>query len=212
MKPGYMHYNANYLLISDNLLDFSHLSYVHSDTLGGTQQIAEVKPTLERLNGGVRLTRRVTNTVVAPYQARYANFRGPVNRYWIYEFMVPGVLLMDSGADDADPNSGSNGLRFKSCQALTPESESTTHYFFMQAHAFALDDPSVTESIFNSVVAAFNEDKVMIESQQQLIDSSNPKEFVALRSDSALSHFRELVSARIAQESAVLMGSTAEGG
>ena len=33
MKPGYMHYKANHLLISDNILDFSHLSYVHENTL-----------------------------------------------------------------------------------------------------------------------------------------------------------------------------------
>ena len=37
--PGYMHYDANYLLITDNLLDFSHLSYVHETTLGGIGEI-----------------------------------------------------------------------------------------------------------------------------------------------------------------------------
>ena len=31
--PGYMHYDTPYLLIADNLLDFSHLSYVHANIL-----------------------------------------------------------------------------------------------------------------------------------------------------------------------------------
>jgi len=31
--PGYMHYEANYLLITDNLLDFSHLSVCYETTL-----------------------------------------------------------------------------------------------------------------------------------------------------------------------------------
>ena len=42
--PGYMHYDTPYLLIADNLLDFSHLSYVHAKTLGGTPAIAQARP------------------------------------------------------------------------------------------------------------------------------------------------------------------------
>jgi phenylpropionate dioxygenase-like ring-hydroxylating dioxygenase large terminal subunit len=43
--PGYLHYDTNYLLICDNLLDFSHLSYVHEKTLGGSTKIARRVPT-----------------------------------------------------------------------------------------------------------------------------------------------------------------------
>ena len=46
--PGYMHYDANYLLITDNLLDFSHLSYVHETTLGGSAKYAEIRPKVTR--------------------------------------------------------------------------------------------------------------------------------------------------------------------
>ena len=34
--PDYMHYDANYLLIVDNLSDFAHLAFVHTRTLGGS--------------------------------------------------------------------------------------------------------------------------------------------------------------------------------
>ncbi len=44
MLPGYKNFAADYLLISDNLLDFSHLSYVHERTLGGSPNIAEARP------------------------------------------------------------------------------------------------------------------------------------------------------------------------
>jgi len=37
--PGYIHYYVNYLLICDNLLDFSHLPYVHPTTLGGGEDM-----------------------------------------------------------------------------------------------------------------------------------------------------------------------------
>jgi vanillate O-demethylase monooxygenase subunit len=202
MKPGYLHYDANYLLISDNLLDFSHLSYVHAGTLGGSELIAETLPKVQRLARGVKISRYLANTVIAPYQARFADFTGPVNRHWIYEYLVPGILLMDSGAEPADraANPTARALRFKSCQALTPESHTTTHYFFMQAHDFALDDESVTSDVYQSILAAFQEDRQMIEAQQAIIGSSNPKEFVALRSDTALAHFRKVVEKLLESE------------
>ena len=47
MKPGYIHYQANYKLIVDNLLDFTHLAWVHPTTLG-TESAAALKPAIER--------------------------------------------------------------------------------------------------------------------------------------------------------------------
>jgi len=35
---GYVHYDTNYLLIADNLLDLAHLAYVHPNTLGGDEE------------------------------------------------------------------------------------------------------------------------------------------------------------------------------
>jgi phenylpropionate dioxygenase-like ring-hydroxylating dioxygenase large terminal subunit len=202
MKPGYMHYKASYLLIADNLLDFSHLSYVHESTLGGTQAIAEARPKIEKIRRGVRLTRRVDNTVPAPYHTEFGRFAGAVDRYWVYDFLIPGILLLDTGVT---PSNGGNAderpLTFRSCQALTPESEKSTHYFFMQAHSFALDDESVTESLYQSLIAAFTEDRQMIEAQQRTIDIGNANEMVILSFDVGLVKFRRAIAALLDQES-----------
>jgi len=201
MKPGYMHYNANYLVISDNLLDFSHLSYVHETTLGGTQTIAETRPTIEKISRGVRVTRRVANTVPAPYQVQFGKFTGPVDRYWLYDYLVPGILLMDSGVTSSGRADSGTSLKFRSCQALTPESEKATHYFFMQAHSFALGDESVTELLYQSVVGAFNEDRRMIEAQQQVIDLGSADDMVVLPFDLGLIQFRRTIEDLIKSES-----------
>jgi phenylpropionate dioxygenase-like ring-hydroxylating dioxygenase large terminal subunit len=37
--PGYLHYDANYLLIVDNLSDFAHLAFVHTRTLGARRSM-----------------------------------------------------------------------------------------------------------------------------------------------------------------------------
>jgi vanillate O-demethylase monooxygenase subunit len=100
-KPGYLHYDASHLLIADNLLDFSHLSYVHESSLGGTSRIAETRAKLERLPRGVRLERKISNSVPAPFHVRLGAPSGPVDRWWIYDYTVPGILLLDSGVKPA---------------------------------------------------------------------------------------------------------------
>ena len=40
--PDYMHYDADYRLIVDNLSDFAHLAFVHTKTLGGSEEYAYV--------------------------------------------------------------------------------------------------------------------------------------------------------------------------
>ena len=59
-KRSYLHYQAPYTLIVDNLLDFSHLSYVHSTTIG-TPSTATTRAQVEPIEGGLKITRRYYN-------------------------------------------------------------------------------------------------------------------------------------------------------
>lgn len=204
MKPGYLHYDADYLLISDNLLDFSHLSYVHEKTLGGSPNIAQSRPVVERLDRGVRVTRDVHNTVPAPYHARLGDFKDKVNRRFSYDYLVPGILLMAATvkpADTADDDM-TGALQFHSCQALTPETDTTTHYFFMQAHKFRLDDATITESIYQSLCAAFEEDRRIIEAQQRMVQRTPDTPMQPIAADAALTQYRWLLQRMAEAEAA----------
>ena len=117
--------------------------------------------------------------------------------------VVPGVLLMHSGGkppgrawDDFE-----GALHMKSCQAITPENDRSTHYFFMQAHGFALDDESVTDAIAKSLVQAFEEDRETIRAQQAMLDHG-PTRFVPIRADAAVNQFRKLLMAMCEEEAA----------
>jgi vanillate O-demethylase monooxygenase subunit len=77
LRSGHMDYEANYLLINDNLTDFTHLSYVHRNSFGATEAFARTRPTVERLERGVRIWRWLSNEVltsadVGPMQMRAA--------------------------------------------------------------------------------------------------------------------------------------------
>lgn len=194
-KPGYLHYDADYLLICDNLLDFSHLSYVHERTLGGSPNIAQSRPVVTPLARGLNVTRDVRGTVPAPYHARLGGFQGKVDRRFNYDFLLPGVLLMHAHVKPSDtPDDDMSGaLQFHSCQALTPETAHSTHYFFMQAHRFRLDDATITESIYQSLCTAFEEDRQIIMAQSRMLAATPGGQMHPIAADLALARFRRLV-------------------
>lgn len=202
MKPGYKRFAASQLLITDNLLDFSHLSYVHEKTLGGSTAIAEARHEVTETGDGLRVVRRVPNTIPAPYHRALGRFDGPVDRWFDYHLSVSGLFMMSAGVQSAGRPEGDldGALLFHTCQALTPETATSTHYFFAQAHAFALDDPTVTESIYRSVSDAFDEDRRMIEAQQANILSHPDEPMVPIGADGALTRYRRKVAAAIAAE------------
>jgi phenylpropionate dioxygenase-like ring-hydroxylating dioxygenase large terminal subunit len=204
-KPGYKVFSAPLELIADNLLDFSHLSYVHESSLGGSAAIAQATPEISAVgNTGIRIVRTVGNADLAPYHRRLTSITGKVNRWWDYELSVSGMFIMSSGAQSVDraPGDLEGALLFHSCQALTPETPTSTHYFFSHAHNFALDDPTVTEATYQSVHAAFGEDSRMIEAQARVIARDPEREMVGIAGDSALVRYRRMVRSALQAEQA----------
>ena len=214
-KPGYLHYDTPYLLICDNLLDFSHLSFVHEKTLGGSPAIAQAVPSIEKVPGatpswpqmGIKVSRQVPNVPPPPFYQKFRSFDSNLDRWFVYDFVLPATLLMHSGGKPIQDEDLSNAVQLHSCQTLTPETENSTHYFFQQSHrvnaAHALSEEAadaITDSIFNSLVTAFNEDRDTISSQYQNILLSQGKAMLPLAMDSALTQFRRLLDARMKLE------------
>lgn len=201
-----MHYDTPYLLICDNLLDFSHLSYVHAATLGGSTAIAQAVPVIEKLAGplpdwpqiGIKVSRQVPNVPAPPLYQRFRRFDTALDRWFVYEFLLPGTLLMHSGGRPvADaPDDMTRAVQLHSCQTLTPETETSTHYFFQQSHCTGHGDSSVAESIYNSLVQAFEEDRDMITAQYHNIAHNPQAPMLPLAMDSALMQFRRLLESR----------------
>lgn len=209
-KPGYLHYDTPYLLICDNLLDFSHLSYVHEKTVGGSPAIAQTAPTVGTVPGprpdwpimGVRVSRQVRDVPPPPYYNKFRTFDTHVNRWLAYDFLLPGTLLMHSGSRPVGDAEGDmrRAVQLHSCQTLTPETETTTHYFFQQAHRAGEGDETVADIILQGLYTAFNEDRDMITAQHRNIELHPEAPMLPLAMDSALIQFRRALDARIRAE------------
>lgn len=90
------------------------------------------------------------------------------------------------------------GVQLHSCQTLTPETETTTHYFFQQSHRSSIKDPAVTEAIYRGLVAAFEEDRETITAQHHNIDPDIA--MMPLAMDQALVRFRRHLQQEVERE------------
>jgi phenylpropionate dioxygenase-like ring-hydroxylating dioxygenase large terminal subunit len=201
--PGYLHYATPWALIADNLLDFSHLSYVHAATFGGTDKIAQVRPSVEAIERGVRVKRKVPGVPPPAYYRPLWDTSGLIDRWIEYDFILPATLLMHSGARPAGAADGDDrvGVRFHSCQALTPETGQSTHYFFQESHLATQGDAGTTQALFEGLLAAFEEDRQMITAQARNLALKPGLPMLPLHMDAALLQFRRLVAQAIEAES-----------
>lgn len=201
LRSGQIDYDANYLLINDNLLDFSHLTYVHAATFGNSQQWALTRPNIEQLERGVRVSRWLKDEV-PPRTAGYSQDMR-IDRWGSYDFLVPGILLMTSGSypkgtaqasGDGPPPASIKPLQEnRTCQAVTPLTNGTSRYFFSYGPSRETGDEALLDRMFDMAKTAFAEDKAMIEAQQRTLALDPHVKMMPVSADAALSRFRWLM-------------------
>jgi phenylpropionate dioxygenase-like ring-hydroxylating dioxygenase large terminal subunit len=209
-KPDYMHYKANYLLIVDNLSDFAHLAFVHTKTLGGSEEYAyKSKPTaIERLEDGFRVERWHLDADAPPFHKKVVKDQNRVDRRNIARMYVPGIFFMETlfapagaGAKESnDPGATPGTKQYRNCQFFTPETERSTHFFWDYLHDYDLHDPSIAQSLNQSMIDGFLEDKFIIEGQQQVLDADPDFKMNGIVADAPLAHFRRTLGKLIDAE------------
>jgi phenylpropionate dioxygenase-like ring-hydroxylating dioxygenase large terminal subunit len=215
--PGYLHYDANYFLIVDNLSDLGHLAFVHTNTLGGSEDYAYVsKPiSIERHPWGFRIERWHHDVDLPPYHRKVVPEKdAKVDRRNITQMRVPGIFLMEtlfspagSGAEDLE----GGARQYRNCQYMTPETRCTTHFFWNYLHNYDLDNPNIAISLKESLTEGFFEDKHIIEAQQVLLDNDPDFKLRVLAADEGLTHFRLRMKKLIDEERASVQTSVTQG-
>ena len=205
--PAYLHYDANYLLIVDNLSDFSHLAFVHTKTLGGSEEYAFVsKPTVvERLERGFRVERWHLDSDPPPFHQKVIlDKQRRVDRRNIATMTVPGIFHMETlfapAGEGAQAGNTAGAKQYRNCQFMTPETERTTHFFWSYLNNFEGEDSSISRSLLDSLIEGFMEDKAIIERQQKTLEEDPSFQMLAILADAPLAHFRRVLEKLIDAE------------
>ncbi len=169
---GYLPTAANYQLCTDNILDLSHTDYLHPDTLGGGG-LTRARPQV--IVDGDRLTVRWENPgePAPPALDRELQIPGGLSDT-VTEVVwhAPAVMELSIVIQSLSPQGGR--ISQTTMHIMTPESDMSTHYFVLATRDFRPDDAAYNAELCKFVNGIFaNEDKPMLEAQQQRMGTSD---------------------------------------
>src|ERR671912_552719 len=133
---------------------------------------------------------------------------GHVDRWQIIYFQAPSTIVGDvgvaptgTGAPQGDRSQGVNGAFLA---AITPETDTSCHYFWNFVRTFRTDDEQLTRDInkahVNEGKGVYDQDHVVLEAQQKAIDKNPRLPFYNLNIDAGALWARKLIDGMLARE------------
>ncbi|MCZ8108445.1 MAG: aromatic ring-hydroxylating dioxygenase subunit alpha [Burkholderiales bacterium] len=166
-RGGSMICRCNYLYLVDNLLDPSHVAWVHVSSFAakGTED-TPLQVTVK--DNGVTVWRWMKDRDLPPYYAPLVRFKGNCDRLQHYEVRYPSIAINMSiytrAGEGGDPdNLPADAYVMVSYHFITPIDENTTQYLWMQHRNTDPHDAAITERITAGARTAFEEDRVILE-------------------------------------------------
>ena len=181
-KPFYSHYvEGRYQLLNDNLLDLTHLGYLHGTSIG-TQDDAATPEERDVDERRIRSRRVMRDTPLPPVGKGRIEFEGAVDRISGMDFFFPGFHsgIGDVLINEREPRAGEQLRMSRVWHAVTPAKRHSTNYFFAMG---SLDRKGVEEMVeyLKSVIAEDVFATVEIEKIIETIDELPPE--LMLKSD-----------------------------
>ena len=208
-SQGYIHLPGNYVSLHENLLDLTHLSFVHAKSFG-TPDYASAPYDAELEEGRYRIVRRVMPTRLPPVWAVPTKLDHDHSaRIATSEFVSPGLHVVGVLFYDCDlPAHERAEFRIRTCHVPTPESPGSTHYFIVHARDFALSDSSVTRFMHEQLFAAFHEDVIALSTLEEvLVNPGTPHYEISIASDAPSVAMRRYLKRRASAEQQAATGS-----
>lgn len=194
---------CSHRLIVDNLLDLSHLTFVHTDTIGN-DEITRFPCRTERNGETIRMSRLMPDVEPAPFYKMAGGFKGNVDRWQIVDASLPCYVDVDVGCAEmglaALEGNTHLGTTFHVPNCPTPETERTTHHFYAHARHFQIDSDKMDEVFRSDFLRVFHEDLTIMEAQQRIFDSQPDAPIIDINVDAPALAFKALYADELAQE------------
>ncbi|MCG8505180.1 MAG: aromatic ring-hydroxylating dioxygenase subunit alpha [Sphingomonadales bacterium] len=197
--------DANYELITDNLVDLSHVEFVHEGILGSE---AIKRGRHEVLQDGLTVhSNRWCPDGLAPpaWDAMFGNYGKPVDHWLNMRWDPPAHMLLDVGVTPTG-RPVEDGIMILGTDILTPASKTRTHYFWAISRPYDLDNPEVDKAWEQAIDAAFvGQDKPMLEAVQVMMGDKSFDELkpVMISPDAGAVRCRRIIADLISGECSV---------
>jgi vanillate O-demethylase monooxygenase subunit len=202
-RGGSMTVACNYLYVTDNLLDPTHVAWVHATSFGNAA--CEAEPVQSTLSAqGVVASRWMRDVEVAPFYAPLVRFKGNCDRLQHYEVRFPShaiirAVFAPAGSGGHDQPLHPDAMIMDSYNFMTPVDAKQTRYFWFQTRNFGAGDEALSASMDEAVRAAFAEDKIVLEAVHAGFEAKVTPH-IDLASDRSPLQFRRRLRQMIAAE------------
>lgn len=197
---------CDYRLVTDNLLDLSHVGYVHVSTIGTPEFAQKGALRVQRTGRGVRVVRVVPDVPPPPTYIKTGVLPAgkTIDRWQIIDFIAPSFVRIHVGGAEAGTGAlegrYEHGLNIWVLNAITPETATTANYHWASARRHALDNPQADALFLGQVGEAFEEDRIVLEAQQRVLAMREDSWSVALKADAGSIEARRVLEKLIADE------------
>lgn len=175
---GGFHMRSDYVAMHENLLDQTHFPFLHPGTVG-TPAYARSKLDVRQENDMVIIHRALRNS---PPPSIYGVPAGvmdkKVDRLSEARFVSPAMHVAFAKIIDHEPVPGQPlEFRFNITHLITPETQSSIHYWWFNTRDFKVSDPEADEFLYNASMQAYTEDVDALEWIQEVVQKDAQKQF-----------------------------------
>lgn len=184
-----LHLKASYIMVLENLMDLSHLSYLHKSSIGSSEaDSAKAQMDVKRTDRGMHFLRVMRNAdAPANWRKRYPT-GDKVDRWSDFEYLAPNVIKQFSGgvnAGEYDQGKRDGAHLVRTLHTVTPETETSCFYFFNKADGYArFEDPNRVRN-WIPTTDVFKEDAFMLEQQQLRLEGFDTSKLLDINTDVA---------------------------
>ncbi|MYK58835.1 MAG: Rieske 2Fe-2S domain-containing protein, partial [Rhodospirillaceae bacterium] len=134
VRYGRMHLKCNYMLVMENLMDLTHIPYIHRKPIGGGDQMGQVNAEMitKRTDTGVHYIRWMEGIQPPPTYVKAAGFAegAKVDRWQEFEYVAPITVLQWTGALESGRGARENrdqdgGFSLRIYHGATPETDTS---------------------------------------------------------------------------------------
>lgn len=198
-----MELKCNYLLMCDNLLDPSHVAWVH-ETSFAQAATRDTPLKVTKTEVGVIVHRWMMNVDAAPFYAKIIGFEGKCDRLQHYEVRYPSHALIRSiftpaGTGGPDGTLHQDTFVMDSYNFMTPVNDGETRYYWFQLRNIRPKDEELSKLMAADVRGAFEEDRAIL-NEVQIGMNSKTSPHIDLSIDAGQLRFRRQLEAMIAEE------------
>ena len=170
----YMHVKCNFELLTDNVMDLSHIDHVHGEIITTRGKLSPIVPKVSESSNSISARweweQQPAMMIFAPLLPEPT---ASAQQYFNITWTAPSHIQLTVAAVQ-DGEFGKDDLNQYDLHTTTPETDTTTHYFFATRRNHIEEDPSFNVMKIQNMHRAFeDEDVPLLEAVQSEMETTD---------------------------------------